>query len=298
MPLEELAELLSVVPSERLVEATLECAPGTVTAEWARQWKALGINRVSLGVQSFVDSELRQTGRRHTAAIVENDVAVLRDAGLDNINVDLIAGLPGQTMASWDQSLSWIERIRPPHVSVYIFEMDEESRLGKEAMLGGVRYGAAILPSDDLIADLYEVATDRLHDHGIYRYEISNFAEPGRESKHNLKYWKLEQYVGFGLDAHSFEGGRRWGNPDTLDDYLDGSGAPSYKASDTGEEHFFVGLRLTRGIEPTAAEWSRFAEPIEKWTSMGMLQRDGGTLRLSNHGILLSNEVLQEFIEF
>jgi oxygen-independent coproporphyrinogen III oxidase len=295
MPNSDLRRLMSLIPSRALREVTLECAPGTVTPEAATGWRSLGVNRVSLGVQSFVMEELRQTGRRHTAAVVENDLSVIRAAGIENINVDLIAGLPGQTASSWEKSLDWIDRLRPPHVSVYIFEIDEDSRLGKEALLGGIRYGASILPSDDLVAEFYERAVERLRQTGIHRYEISNFAQDGRESLHNLKYWNLEPYVGFGLDAHSFQNGRRWSNADTLESYLNGV-VETAGPTDAAEEHFFVGLRLSRGIEPTTPEWARFAGPIAKWTSAGMLQQDGKRLRLSNRGILLSNEILQDFI--
>jgi oxygen-independent coproporphyrinogen III oxidase len=167
--------------------------------------------------------------------------------------------------------------------------------LGKEALLGGVRYGASLLPSDDLMSELYERAVERLRSMGITRYEISNFAAAGYESKHNLKYWKLEPYVGFGLDAHSFDGERRWSNPDSMELYLSGK-RESAEATDRSEEHFFVGLRLASGIEPTQFEWSRFAAPINRWVEEGLMERDGSRLRLSDHGILLSNEVLQEFI--
>jgi oxygen-independent coproporphyrinogen-3 oxidase len=296
MPAAELRDILAEIPGQALREVTLECAPGSFTATAAREWFSLGINRVSLGVQSFVSEELRQTGRRHTASVVVQDVDVLRACGIENLNIDLIVGLPGQTRSSWKESLDWIERLRPPHVSVYIFEMDEDSRLGKEALLGGVRYGAAVLPSDDLTAELYQLAVRRLGELGIHRYEISNFAVAGRESLHNLKYWELEPYAGFGLDAHSFDDNCRWSNPDDLDEYLNGGSGDPASAADASEEHFFVGLRLTSGIEPTAPEWSRFAEPIAKWIGYGMLEQQGQKLRLSDRGVLLSNEILQDFI--
>jgi oxygen-independent coproporphyrinogen-3 oxidase len=297
-----LQTILSAIPTQNVVELTLESAPNstnsvtaTTTPEQLRFWREQGITRVSLGVQSFVSSELRQTGRRHTAETVAADIAALRCAGITNINIDLIAGLPGQTAASWNESLDWIERLAPPHVSVYIFEIDEDSRLGKEALLGGVRYGAALLPSDDLTAELYERAVARLTGLGIHRYEISNFARPGYESRHNLKYWLLEPYVGFGLDAHSFDGGHRWSNPDILDAYLTDSPRQRTNA-DPDEEHFFVGLRLSRGIEPTSAQWLKFSSAIEKWSAAGMLEREGNRLRLSDRGVLLSNEIFQEFV--
>lgn len=294
-----LETLTSDIPKEGVTEATLECAPGTITSEKLRLWSDIGINRVSLGVQSFVGSELRQTGRRHSAATVASDIASLRASGISNINIDLIAGLPGQTIASWDESLDWIERLAPPHVSVYIFEIDEDSRLGKEALLGGIRYGAALLPSDDLTAELYERAVGRLAALGIPRYEISNFARPGFESRHNLKYWQLEPYVGFGLDAHSFDGRHRWSNPDTLDAYFAVERHRTEQditETDHDEEHFFVGLRLSKGIEPTPAQWLKFSNPINKWHAVGMLERQGNRLRLSDRGVLVSNEIFQEFL--
>jgi oxygen-independent coproporphyrinogen-3 oxidase len=130
---------------------------------------------------------------------------------------------------------------------------------------------------------------------GILRYEISNFALPGSESLHNLKYWRLEPYCGFGLDAHSFDGVRRWANPEKIADYLNGARS-EVTATDRAEEHFFVGLRLSSGIQPTDAERSRFAEPIARWVQAGMLEAHDNRLRLSNRGVLLSNEVLQEFV--
>ena len=292
-----LREVMEAVPGRPWREATLECAPGTVTRERAAAWRANGINRISLGVQSFVEAELRRTGRRHTAEIVENEVALLRDAGLSNINLDLIAGLPEQTAESWERSLDWIARLAPPHVSVYIFEADEDSRLGHEVLLNGVRYGARRMPSDDLIAQLYDRAVDRLAEWGWRRYEISNFAREDSESRHNLKYWRLEPYLGFGLDAHSFDGGHRWSNTDSLESYLaDPLSRMPRTASDPSEEHFFVGLRLTEGIEPTAREWERFAQPIERWLKTGMLEKDGARLRLAPAAVLLSNEIFQEFL--
>ena len=215
-----LAALLEALPGRPWTEATIEAAPGTITARKAGRWARCGINRVSLGVQSFVETEIRRTGRKHTAQTVEDDVGLLRDAGIRNFNIDLIAGLSGQTEASWRQSLDWIERIAPAHVSVYMLEVDEDSRLGKELLLGGVRYGAADIPGDGEIAAFYEMAVERLAGLGIQRYEISNFATPGGQSRHNLKYWKLEPYVGFGADAHSFDGRMRRQNPESAAGYL------------------------------------------------------------------------------
>jgi oxygen-independent coproporphyrinogen-3 oxidase len=296
-----MAGLMDRIPRANLKEVTLESAPGTVNRKAVEEWKCCGINRVSLGAQSFVDAELRQTGRRHTAEIFRGNLETLRQAGIHNINIDLIAGLPEQTLESWNYSLDWIERISPPHVSVYIFEIDEDSRLGKEILLGGLRYGAGHLPSEQLTAELYEHAVQRLAALGLNRYEISNFAATGYECRHNLKYWRLEPYIGFGLNAHSFNGKERWSNADTLPAYFEQQAHTHVErhrviSTDPSEEHFFVGLRLMDGIAPTAREWTRFAEPISKWMQAGMLERDGPRLRLAEPGILLSNEIFQDFI--
>jgi oxygen-independent coproporphyrinogen-3 oxidase len=226
---------------------------------------------------------------------VEREVALLRSAGIANINIDLIAGLPEQTLDSMGDSLEWVERLAAPHVSLYIFEIDEDSRLGNEILLGGQRYGAPRVPDDELTAQLYEKASAQLRRLGYHHYEISNYAQPGFESRHNLKYWLLEPYIGFGLDAHSFDGQGRWSNADTFDGYFAGE-KPAHTTSNAAEEHFFVGLRLLDGIEPSAAEWQLFAAPIEKWQRAGMLERVGSRLRLTPRAVLVSNEVFQEFL--
>lgn len=301
MPLEAFADAMRAIPAQRIQEATIECAPGSVTAERVKTWRAAGIDRVSLGVQSFVEAEARRTGRKHSAEIVQSDLSTLANAGIDNVNIDLIAGLPGQTFESWRASLDWVERLSPPHVSVYMFEIDEDSRLGREALLGGIRYGADVLPSDEAVAEFYEYSVERLRSSGLQRYEISNFARPGFESLHNLKYWNLEPYIGFGVDAHSFNGSLRWSNVDAPEEYIARleSGADlrvDESVSDREEERFFVGLRLAAGIEPSEREWSRFKKPIERSLASGLLVRDSSRLRLTDRGFLLSNEIFQEFI--
>jgi oxygen-independent coproporphyrinogen-3 oxidase len=294
---EELAAFLQLIPGRPWLEATIEAAPGTITGEKARAWAAAGINRVSLGVQSFVEKEIRRTGRKHTAATVETEMRLLRNAGIQNCNIDLIAGLSGQTEASWRESLDWIERLRPVHVSVYMLEVDEDSRLGKEMMLGGVRYGAGDTPSDDQTAAFYEMAVERLAAMGIARYEISNFSRPGFESRHNLKYWKLEPYIGFGADAHSFDGRMRTQNPESIEEYLNPASRHGQEAEPAlADERFFVGLRLMAGMRPTPAEWRRFEHPIRRFMEAGLLETEAGTLRLTSRGVMLSNEVFQEFL--
>jgi oxygen-independent coproporphyrinogen III oxidase len=295
MGIAQLASLLALVPGTPWAEATIEAAPGTVTPERARAWKACGITRVSLGVQSFIEPEIRRTGRKHSAETVAREIETLRECGIENLNIDLIAGLSGQTAKSWSESLDWVERLSVPHVSVYMLEIDEDSRLGKEILLGGTRYGAADRPGDEETAAFYETAVERLAAAGIRRYEISNFARPGFESRHNLKYWKLEPYAGFGADAHSFDGRERKQNPESVEQYLEGR-PPEATPARLAEERFFVGLRLSEGIVPQPEEWRRFETGIQRFLDYGLLETEGSRLRLTNRGVLLSNEVFQEFL--
>ena len=298
IPPAALGSLLDAIPGWPWREATIEATPGAVTAELAGAWREAGIDRVSLGVQSFVQAEIAGTGRRHTAETVVEEVKLLRDAGIGNFNIDLIAGLPGQTAESWRESLDWIARLAAPHVSVYMFEIDENSRLGSEILKGGARYGAGRVPSEDRVVDLYETAVDRLQELGIPRYEISNFARPGCQSLHNLKYWRLEPYVGFGADAHSFDGTTRRRNAESPREYLARAGAPCVEETVAfpAQERFFLGLRLRAGIRPSPEEWLQFQQPIARFLADGLLETTDGVLRLTRRGVLLSNEVFREFV--
>jgi len=287
-----LGSILAAIPGRDWAEATVEAAPGGLTSDKIASWREVGINRVSLGVQSFVQTELARTGRRHTAEVVEREIGLLRAAGIESISVDLIAGLPGQTEASWTQSLDWVERLGVPHVSVYMLEVDEDSRLGRELLVLGSRYGAGDVPGEDAIADFYETAVERLARVGIERYEISNFARAGFESQHNLKYWKREPYLGFGADAHSFDGTMRWQNPESAADYVAAPGAIERVAAEPLSESFFLGLRLREGISSGG-----FADVVERFVQDGLLERAGERVRLTSRGVLLSNEVFAEFIQ-
>ncbi len=221
---------------DRAVEITVECAPGTITDEILESLLRCGVNRVSLGVQSFVDKECSSVGRLHTRAITLSDIARLRAGGVGNVSIDLIAGLPHQTEESWGVSLDETLATGVPHVSVYMLEVDEDSRLGTELLAGGSRYHAHFVPDDDLTADFYLAACERLERGGVHQYEISNFARPVthgiglRDSRHNLKYWTRQPYFGFGVDAHSMlladENPRqagaqavRFATPDSLEGY-------------------------------------------------------------------------------
>jgi oxygen-independent coproporphyrinogen-3 oxidase len=296
---EALVRVLAAIPGRPWREATIEAAPGTLTHGKVAAWRGAGINRVSLGVQSFIKAELARTGRKHSAEGVKADVAMLRDGDIEAINIDLIAGLPGQTEASWRESLDWVERLEAPHVSVYMLEVDEDSRLGLEILNNGSRYGAAEAPSENQVADFYEYAVERLGAMGIARYEISNFARPGFESLHNLKYWRREPYLGFGADAHSFDGRERWQNPEGVVEYLSareaGAAAPCERVpADARSERLFLGLRLREGVPAEYA--ADFPAVTDRFLSDGLLERAGDRLRLSPRGVLFSNEVFAEFV--
>ncbi len=298
---DDLARLLAAVPGRPWEEATIEAAPGTITPTLAAGWVAAGINRISLGVQSFDVAELRGTGRRHSASVVEAEIAVLRTHGLTNISIDLIAGLPRQTGSSWRESLDWIERLGVPHVSVYMLEVDEDSRLGLEILNGGSRYGACGVPSEAAIVDSYEEAVDRLGGLGLARYEISSFARPGFESMHNLKYWRLDPYLGFGADAHSCCDGMRWQNVESAAEYVarGRSGETPLLAKTPAvpdEEYFFLGLRQLAGVEAGPDRIAPYREAVDRLVSDGLVEYDGRRLCLTRRGVLLSNEVFGEFI--
>src|ERR1700737_1806410 len=240
-----------------LTEVTLEADPETVTEEKAAAWVAAGINRVSFGVQSFCDEELQAAGRMHRRADIYRAVAILRAAGIANISFDLIAGLPKQTRRSWRESLDSLVELVPEHVSVYLLEVDEGSRLGAELLRGGKRYSAGDVPGDDEMAEFYDTACSVLGEAGYQHYEISNWARPGYASRHNLKYWRREPYLGFGAGAHSFSGTERWANAHDAAGYVAAITAgrlpveqlERLTAESALEEELFLGLRQLEGID-------------------------------------------------
>lgn len=295
-----------------VAEITVECAPGTLTLPVLEGLQRSGVNRVSLGVQSFEDPESASVGRLHKRSTVIDDVGELRSAGISNINIDLIAGLPHQTRESWDRSLKELVLLEVPHASIYMLEVDDESRLGRELIAGGQKYHAHFVPDEDLIADMYELACEQLNAAGVPQYEISNFARarPGFESKHNLKYWTRQPYLGFGVDAHSMLRSRdgqavRFSNPDSLEKYLASSVKDRTPVSSKSalQEAFFLGLRLNRGLDlqDLVNEFGQnavfsYTEIISELEIAGLIEKDGSTIRLTSRGRMLSNEVFERFI--
>ncbi|MCL4523411.1 MAG: radical SAM family heme chaperone HemW [Acidobacteria bacterium] len=302
-------------------EVTLEADPETITSGKAAAWRAAGFNRVSLGVQSFSDVELKAAGRMHRRTDIFAAVKTLRAAGFDNISCDLIAGLPHQTAASWENSIGELLALRPAHISIYMMEIDEGSRLGREVLAGGSRYSASALPSDDAMAEFYEHACAQLATSGYEHYEISNWAlvaQPllvapstasplGWRSQHNLKYWRREPYLGLGAGAHSFNGTHRWANAHDASAYVSAiqqGRIPVEQMETVGaeaalNEELFLGLRLLEGIDFAAIE-RRYnvclASRLEDLRKEGLLTIEGTRAKLAAKRLTVSNEVFVELL--
>jgi oxygen-independent coproporphyrinogen III oxidase len=293
-------------------EITVECAPGQLDPAVLDMLLECGVNRISFGVQSFVDREAKSTGRLHTRATALEDIRRVRDAGISDISLDLIAGLPGQTMHSWFESLGVLVDSGVDHASLYMLEVDDESRLGRELLVHGGRYRAQEVPPDDLVADMYTEAIGFLAGHGLAQYEISNFARPGSESRHNLKYWRRQPYLGFGLDAHSMLRARtgvalRFAATDDLDRYLGQPLPPVPRAlsrDEELEETWFLGLRMNEGVSLAALRQDFSAAGVRDClATVADLERQnlitfsgGDRVALTPRGRLLSNDVFARFL--
>ena len=293
-------------------EITVECAPGQIEPAVLDTLVESGVTRVSFGVQSFVDREAKSIGRLHNRAVALEDIRRVQGAGISDVSVDLIAGLPGQTLDSWYESLGVLVDSGVDHASIYMLEVDDDSRLGRELLVSGGRYRAKEVPGDDLIAELYTEALVYLAGHGLAQYEISNFARTGFESRHNLKYWQRHPYLGFGLDAHSMlrthaGAALRFGTTDDLDAYLKNAGWEEPRQLDRGEEMeeaWFLGLRMNQGVslgalrtEFSASAVRGFLATIAGLEDEGLVVfQDGDRVTLTPRGRLLSNEVFGRFL--
>jgi oxygen-independent coproporphyrinogen-3 oxidase len=302
-------------------EITLECAPGQLGDETLGELLRQGMNRISFGVQSFVDRETAAVGRLHTELDCVAEIERIRRSGVEDINVDLIAGLPYQTRESWQYSVGQAIGSGVPHVSVYMLEVDEESRLGEEVLAKGTRYHASAVPSEDESADWYQMACEQFDTAGLRQYEISNFARQGHASRHNLKYWQRQPYIGFGLDAHSMlltdAGAVRFANTSDMDTYL-GKTESAFRQVGQNivdpefdvislerafEEELFLGLRLNDGINLHLLR-GQFGEAMVQGSipallevrEAGLLELEGDRARLTAHGRMVSNEVFSRLL--
>lgn len=280
-------------------EITMELNPATVTLASLAGYRSLGVNRASFGVQTFDDRELKLLARGHDSADVRKTFRMLREAGYDNVSLDLIAGLPGQTIERWSRNLDEAIAMGPEHISLYLLEIHEGTPLAAQ-----VQSGRRPQPDDEAAAEMYEMMIDRLDEAGYVQYEISNFAKPGFASRHNTKYWRLEPVYGFGVSAHSFDGKERYSNERDTAKYISmiesgGSAEVTREAVDPASESAFLGLRLCEGIDVVDYDRRHSTDLSSKMVGLeenGLVEVTGGRLRLTRKGMLFSNEVFAEFV--
>lgn len=285
------------------VEITIEMNPATVSAETLNNYRSLGINRASFGVQTFNDRSLKLLARSHNANDAHETFQILRDAGFDNISFDLIAGLPHQTLKDWERNLNEAIKLAPEHLSLYLLEIHEGTPLAEQ-----IRSGRQPMPDEELAARMYEMMLDKLAAAGYEQYEISNFSRPGFESRHNSKYWRLEPVYGFGVSAHSFDGFHRYSNERDTAKYVELIEATrnaeiTREIIDAASEFAFLGLRLNKGID--LAEYqkrfsidleSKYANDLNKLKESELIDVSGNCLKLTKKGMLFSNEVFAVFV--
>lgn len=293
-------------PMDPTTEVTLEANPSDLGAEDYRALRDVGVNRLSLGVQSFHDEVLREMGRLHTGTDAYNAVELARGAGFENVSVDLILGWPGETRERWLRNLEGLADVAPDHVSLYVLEVEGRTLLSHRA-----RQGRLSLPDDDLVADLYRWTVEALGQRGIERYEISNFARPGFESRHNAKYWDDAPFLGFGMSAHSYGDGRRFWNVATYGGYVkameDGdtavAGERVLSPEERASEAAFTGLRRRAGLDLSAFRarygvdlLKEYGPPLADCFAAMLVEVADGRLRLTDRGVLVSNDVFRAFV--
>ena len=284
-------------------EITMEMNPATVSAETLSAYRGIGVNRASFGVQTFNDRDLKLLARGHDANDARETFRLLREAGFSNISLDLIAGLPGQTLDDWERNLDEALAMQPEHLSLYLLEVHQGTPLAEQ-----LRSGRRPMPDEDAAAEMYELMLDKTDAAGYRQYEISNFAKPGFESRHNTKYWRLDPVFGFGVSAHSFDGFQRYSNERDTAAYVKrieefASAEATRERIDAASESIFLGLRLTDGVDLSEYR-KRFAEDLmethrdglTRLSEAGLVEFADKRLRLTRKGMLFSNEVFVEFV--
>lgn len=287
-------------------EFTVECNPGTVDAAKLRALRAGGVNRLSFGVQTFDDTLLKKIGRIHTGAQAREAMALARTAGFQNVSMDLIYGLPGESLAELERDLEAMVALEPEHISIYGLQLEEGTAFAKMQEMGRL-----MLPDDDTVERMYDTMTAFLPAHGYARYEISNFAKPGFESRHNLSYWQDVPYLGVGAAAHSYLEGQRYENVREIPAYIEGirTGKGVRRQEETMmreiamEEFAFLALRTARGIDRARFE-RRFGVPLEavyadaiaKLKRQGLLEADEAGVHLTPLGMKYGNMAFEEFL--
>lgn len=305
---DNIAKILQAVGSAFTIagdaEITLECNPSVCSRKLLETAAAAGVNRVSIGLQSAVDAERRALGRLAGSEEALAAVDYARAAGIDNISLDLMLGIPGQTPESLDKSLDFIIEAGVPHVSGYMLQLEEGTVFYS-------RRGSLSLPSDDAVSEMYLHTADRLKNAGILQYEISNFSRPGSESRHNMNYWLGGEYLGAGPAAHSFIGGKRFAFPRSVKDFINGERPEIYDDGGDAEEYIMLRLRLARGIDFAELErkfrvpgsrfrisFPEFREKCRFYADRGLGELTDGGFRLTPRGFLVSNGIMADLTEF
>jgi oxygen-independent coproporphyrinogen III oxidase len=310
VPAEHIANLLDscrrTFPVSQDCEISLEANPGTISTEKAEAYRRFGVNRISMGAQSFEDRELSSIGRLHTSDMIHTSLSRLSAAGFCNINLDLMLGLPGQTAESWRKTLESLKHLDVHHVSVYMLDLDEQCPLHEMAVRGIVQF-----PDEDLISDLYLESIDALSALGYSQYEISNFARPGYRCRHNLKYWQREAVHGLGLGSHSFDGICRYSNYARLEEYFEAMDSDKsvinwrepVTEGQSLSESLFLGLRLIEGLDWRRLQdvygsqcLAKYESGMQEMSARGLIEQKDNLFRLTPSGMLVSNEIFQLFI--
>lgn len=302
LPAEKLGKIMDVIRASFVVSAdaeiTVECNPGTVTAEKLAYYITRGINRLSIGLQSTDDGELARIGRIHDYETFLETYRLVRAAGFCNINVDLMAALPGQTTASYQRTLERVCALSPEHISAYSLILEEGTPLY-------VNQEDYVFPDEEEERELYYLTERMLSKAGYHRYEISNYAREGRECRHNKVYWRRGDYLGLGLGASSLAANVRWKNPEDMTSYREHKLCEIQHLSrkEQMEEFMFLGLRMTEGVEE--ADFMKvfgvsvddiYGETVARLGEQGLLERTGGRLFLTSRGIDVSNVVFAAFL--
>jgi len=284
-------KLLSLIPVESDAEITMEVNPGTVNGQYLEELKKIGINRLSIGVQSFDNCTLKTLNRLHTAEEVQIALDLAKKAGFNNISIDLMYGLPGQTLSDWEQTLIKALEFDVQHISTYGLKIEEGTPFHLNMPEN--------LPDEDEAAQMYLKTIEILEANSFIHYEISNFCRPGCESRHNLAYWDNEEYYGFGAAAHGYSGGVRYSNSENLEDYianpLEKLHEKKLSEQEIIEELIFLGLRQMKGVNILAFN-GKYDGIVAKYTAMGLMKHEDDIISLTPQGILLSNNILAEFI--
>lgn len=297
---ERLTKLITTAKNtflEPQAEVTVECNPYGLASDFFEKLYAAGANRISLGMQSAVDKERKKLGRRADKSTIETVVSQAKKAGFQNITLDVMLGIPYQTAESLDETLQFVLHEEIPHVSVYLLKLEEGTPFYNMR-------DRLPIADDDTAADFYLQTVKTLRENGLFQYEISNFAKPGYESRHNLKYWHCEEYLGLGPSAHSFVNGKRFYFPRDMESFYKGKAPVLEDAGGDFIEYAMLALRLTEGLLEEQVQ-KRFGHGIPQWMQkkaqnyqrMGLLECDAEGIRLLPEGFLLSNPILADLLD-